>query len=329
MSSELDVRVEPGLTLDDTVIVPRGAVETLVAPTVPRPSQDPPVVYDAISQAIRCWRRHAGDPDRLPSTRDGRPDIDAGAWTHALPDFSVPHQALTRTFTATDHHALHADLEPVALQHATWDNLTGPDEGHYTSSLSETVTDSTTIGWSKSQAETRGIAVKVGVSFAGVGSDASANYSVSTSVGQSASHTKQVAVGQSSGLTYTLKPGEAAVAVLLLERGVLSGTVTYRVEWGGTLHWGYYNLGAVIPPGRRGWPYPTVAGGTVTAAELAPWLPATTQVMEIGTDFSGEEFTKVVSVPATDAFHVEAAINRAVAALRQAPQGAAAAPAIL
>ena len=270
--SDFRLQLEPGLTIDESSIE---VVGKLVEPA----SEHKPVDLD---QVVRSWAAAKG----LPHADQVLPLL--GAYGDEVHRAIVPSSSITSV-----------DLTPVALQHELWDNSGGDGTGHYSADLSTEIKDGTTTEWNESA--TIGIEFSVGVEigFGGSKAEASTNYSFSATVGHSTSHTREISVGGRSGVDYEVPAGHIDVAILVLQRGIIRARATFDVEYTGQVG---YEWGIVVNPDGSPWIPPSGhlgRQGAIPIADLLPWLPHPTIVMDLVCDFAADAQIHTRRVPDT------------------------------
>lgn len=195
------------------------------------------------------------------------------------------------------------NLTPVALQRAVWDNSKGTGTGTFKAQLSDTITDSTTVGWSESKDVGASFGVSIEVGFAGNKASASANYSMDVTKGESKEHTKERSVGQESAVDYEVDAGNIDLGVLMLQSGKISIRVPFTVEYGGHFKWN-----AVDDTGEFKYQ------GTQGMSVLAPYLPRPNLEMTMECDFSDDALISVIQLDGDTPDDISDGVNRALKA---------------
>ena len=113
---------------------------------------------------------------------------------------------------------LKLNLNPEAVAHHVWDNTEGSTVATDSASVSSSITTETSVTWSESLTATLSISIEGGTPFG----KASADASVSTTVGHDASKSKTHQISSDSSVSVEVPPYKAELAVLLLKRGNLS-----------------------------------------------------------------------------------------------------------
>lgn len=277
-AQDFHVTLLPALTLEDTVFETVGTV----AGATP----------DYEDQNLRWARRH------YPAW--GNHVGGSGNLGPALLKAQVPRQAAALA------------LNPIALTHHVWDNSLGQAPATFSTALTDSITASTGISWSKTVGVSESIGVEVGEGPAKVKSDTS----LSVTVGQDKTESRTVEVGSSDDVSVTVPAGEIVVAVLLVQRGTL--TAELALTWtltGDTILYppdGVRCADAPLLPrcvdytrdGYRG------TYGVLEAADLEPTSGLGQATAQVVVDFAGESVVRTASVPDADPATVDAAIAK-------------------
>jgi hypothetical protein len=117
--------------------------------------------------------------------------------------------------------------EPVIVAQQTFKN-TSSVKATFNAGISQTVTNTATSGWSKSDDVTVTQKISYEIGFLGAGTKGETSLSYSHSWGQTGSESKAVTVGSTSGVSVPLDPGQAVNSVLTASRGVMKVRVVYR-----------------------------------------------------------------------------------------------------
>ena len=210
--TDFQVRLVPGLTADDTRFEAQG--------TWSRPNKGLESSVEAGGAAIRWAKEHGWE----------RPG-DVTLWAAQATD----------VFTAAAGTP-QVTLSPVALEHFVGDNRRGDPTGppaKYTADLSTAVTDSSSAEWSHSESTSVGFTLGVEIGFEGDKASASTSVSFDVSDGQSHSTSHEVQVGTSVGVELEAPGGVCLLAVLLLQRGTVTGAVHFAGRTVGNCLVGY------------------------------------------------------------------------------------------
>ena len=233
------------------------------------------------------------------------------AWGNRVGGMGALGPALLQAAVPRQSASLH--LNPIALTHHVWDNSLGTTAATYSTALTDSITASTSIAWSKTVGVSESISVEVGEGPAKVKSDTS----LSVTVGEDKSQSRTVEVGSSDEVSVTVPPGQIVVAVLLVQRGTL--TADLSLDWSLTGHTVLYPPDGVrcadapaLPrcvdytrDGYRG------TYGVLEAADLQATSGLGQATAQVVVDFAGESVVRTASVPDAD----PATIDRAIAAL--------------
>ena len=117
--------------------------------------------------------------------------------------------------------------KPVALKTQTFTNDSSVP-ATFNVTLTETVTDATSSGWSTGGTLTMSQMIKYEVGFLGTGGGGETSASYSESWGENSQESKSVTLGSSSGVSITLDPGQSVVAELSASRGVMKIRIRYK-----------------------------------------------------------------------------------------------------
>ena len=184
-------------------------------------------------------------------------------------------------------------LNPIAVNHQTWDNLQSEFDSVFSADLSDTVTVETSVTWTKSA--TAGVSFTVGLEVGGLGAKASAStsYSLSVTVGEDKTESRSEAVGSSSGVSATIPANKAAIAALFLERGKLTVEFEFEYTWGGFVE-------VYTPDGVT---------HKFTQNNLNLYHPYTNDIATMVFDFDAEARSTVISVPNTNVETIQKVLN--------------------
>ena len=225
---------------------------------------------------------------------------------------------------------VHVNMNPVALKHDVFDNSQDDEPAKFKSDLSDSVSTSTTVGWSASV--TAGISFTVGVEvgFAGNKASASTSYSMSATVGHDQSHTETVDVGSTTGVDADVGAHETDLAVLLVERGNLVGRIPISSRYVGGIEYFYQNeehtiwigdlslqpVGNKLPDGKF-YPQPNL----YTYGLRQPLQHIDTVWMDVQRKFVGEDYSRIATIPNDKPSTIYSTIDKMVSQMKNNGQG--------
>lgn len=282
--TDFQVRLVPGLTVQDTEFVAQGSWS--------RPNKGLGSSVEAGGAAI-WWAEEQG------WERPG----DVTLWAaHA-----------TDVFTAAVGKPS-VSLTPIALEHFVGDNRRGDPDGppaKYSADLSTEVTDSSTSDWSHSESASVGFTVGVEIGFEGDKASASTSVSFDTTDGESHSTSHEVQVGTKVGVDLEAPGGTCLLAVLLLQRGTVTGSVHYTGRTTGTCLVGYKPGSPLYAPLKR----PPVK---VKIEDLR--LPEVHSVQTLTRAFAADSQIVTADIPSDDPDDVSDGIERIVKGAEDSPR---------
>jgi hypothetical protein len=119
--------------------------------------------------------------------------------------------------------------EPVIVAQQSFKN-TSSVKGTFNVGISQTVTDTATSSWTKTDTVTVGQKFTYKISFLGSGGGGETSLTYSHSWGETTTESKAITVGTTSGVSVALDPGQAVNAVLTASRGVMKVRLVYRAS---------------------------------------------------------------------------------------------------
>jgi hypothetical protein len=119
--------------------------------------------------------------------------------------------------------------EPVIVAQQSFKN-TSSVKGTFNVGISQTVTDTATSSWTKTDTVTVGQKFTYKISFLGSGGGGETSLTYSHSWGETTTESKAITVGTTSGVSVALDPGQAVNAVLTASRGVMTVRLVYRAS---------------------------------------------------------------------------------------------------
>lgn len=290
--SAFSIRVEPGLSLADTSFTVAGT-PTLVQLGQGGATWAEVVASRALNVAVQKVTGHR--------------DAVACLWPR---DVCGPISARIEA-VAAEHGTTQVTFAPEALTYHLIDN-TGNSSA---ADLSATVSDSVSIGaastWTESTSTGHSYSASVEVGYGAAKSSAGVEYSFTTTRGHDTSETRTVDVGNSDTVTVPVPAYSAKIAVLLIQRGTLRGTVTFASRWtGGPIGWCRVAVGQYNCESRP--------ANTLTLAELAPHLPSAENIagaaatLNIAVTFAADDDVKVLDLAVKSADSISAAVAQAL-----------------
>jgi hypothetical protein len=117
--------------------------------------------------------------------------------------------------------------EPVIVGQQTFKNDSSL-KGTFNVGISQTVSNTATSSWTKTDTLTIGQKFTYKVDFLGSGAGGETSLSYALSWGETKTESKGITVGTTSGVSVVLDPGQAVNAVLTASRGVMKVRIVYR-----------------------------------------------------------------------------------------------------
>jgi hypothetical protein len=164
--------------------------------------------------------------------------------------------------------------EPVIVAQQNFKN-TSSVKGNFNVGISQTVQNTVSTSWSKTDTITVGQKFSYKVSFLGAGGGGETSLQYAHSWGETKTESQAITVGTSSGVSVTLDPGQSVDAVLTASRGVMRVRIVYRAYLIGDTAINYN-------PTFKGHHFWALDIGSVMASAGIPSQQTVTEDLEIG-----------------------------------------------
>ena len=285
------VRVSPGRTLQDTKFSAYGEFNT-----------DPKYIQYYYSYAIAY-------------IKDRHPDLYNKYIKNAYSQFGVVGRLQGEKYVLkNDEYKASVSLTPEGLRHALWNNSESDSPTHFSTSLNDSITTSSSIGWSESV--TAGVTFTVGIEVGEgpVKTNASTSYSLSTTVGKNEEKSKSIGVGSTDEVSKDVPGGEIDIAVLFVERGEVFTELEFGREFTGSVSCSFwtkpYKHKKPSPGGHCVYP-DLVKTMEISGKELSKYAPFEIVTAKVSIGFAGNSTTQIITVSDTDPDTIDEAINSA------------------